>query len=257
MIDNLLVEESQAKTKSLGLRLKQDELVALNQRLKMDGFANLSDLVHNYIRGLLSKSRYNAQVNMLLARLREKNIADPITGEITPTFYKNVNVEDFSAYLKGRYHSRYYRGMASYYKRYADLFFTKPEIVQEEHPRKRMWICDAMRRFGDYYDFAYQQPEVRLLVREIIERYQLNKNTRMHDMVWVTDNNYLDNAIRKILKIFCKGDLATFVRFALFTGLRGVELEYVHVKPVCKRLGGCSCENLHIVNKGNAFLSSS
>jgi hypothetical protein len=43
------------------------------------------------------------------------------------------------------------------------------------------------------------------------------------------------------------------VRFALFTGLRGEEISYVHQKPICPKLAGCSCENLHVVAKSNGM----
>lgn len=48
-----------------------------------------------------------------------------------------------------------------------------------------------------------------------------------------------------------KGDLSVLLRFALFTGLRGEEISYVHSRPVCPKLAGCGCENLHVVNKKN------
>ncbi|HXV45956.1 MAG TPA: integrase [Nitrososphaera sp.] len=110
-----------------------------------------------------------------------------------------------------------------------------------------------MRRFADYYDYKYQNPDMRLLVREIIERYEINRNTRMHDKVWIAAHNYLNNAVMKILNTFSKGDLATLVRFALFTGLRGEEIEHVHKTPTCAKIGACNCENLHIVNKDNGI----
>lgn len=66
------------KGKSMGLRLKQEELGALNQLFKIDGFTSLSDLVHSYLNGELSKSGNTAQVDRLLKRLKERNIADTL-----------------------------------------------------------------------------------------------------------------------------------------------------------------------------------
>ena len=250
-----LVETGQQveKGRSLGLRLRQEELAALNQLFKIDGFANLSDLVHSYLNGELSKSCNTVEVDRLLKRLKDRNITDPLTGEVTPTFYKNINVEDFREYLRNMYHSRYYRDLARYYIRYAEFFFTKPEIIASESGRIRAWICDAMRRFADYYDVKYHNPELRLLVREIIERYRINRHMRMHDKVWIADHNYLDDAVRKVLQTFSRGELAVLVRFALFTGLRGEEIEHVHKTTICTKLAACNCESLHVATKDNGM----
>ena len=92
-----------------------------------------------------------------------------------------------------------------------------------------------------------------MLVKEIIERYEINRHMRMHDKVWIADQSYLDTAITRILATFSKGELAVLIRFFLFTGLRGEEISYVHQKPICPKLAGCSCENLHVVNKSNGI----
>ena len=239
-------------SKSLGVRLKESDLAALNKRFLLDGFNSLSDLVRTYLNGELLRSSTTDHVERLLLRLREKGIEDPLTGDITPTFYKNIDIEGFRRFLKTKYkYSRYGDDLVKYYQRFASFFFTKPDIVRAESGRNRSWICDAMRRFAEYYDYKYQNPEMRLLVKEIIERYEINRNMRRHDQVWLADQNYLDNAITKILGTFARGDLSILIRFALFTGLRGTEISYVHTRPICPKLGGCSCENLHVVNKNS------
>lgn len=218
----------------------------------MDGFSTLSDLVRTYLNGELVRAEATDHIERLLVRLKEKDIVDPLTGDVTPTFYRNIDIEDFRRFLKTKYkHSRYGDDLVKYYQRFASFFFTKPDIVRAESGRNRSWICDAMRRFAEYYDYKYQNPELRLFVKEIIERYEINRNMRRCDQVWVADQNYLNNAIRKILDTFDTGDLAVLIRFALFTGLRGTEISYVHAKPMCPKLGGCNCENLHVVNKSN------
>jgi hypothetical protein len=243
-------------SKSLGLRLKESDLAILNQRFKIDGFENLSDMVKSYLNGEIARSNSNKtdQLLRLLLRLKEKKIVDPLTGEVTPTFYKNTDIDDFRRFLRNRYkYSRYGDDLVKYYQRFSEFFFTKPEIVRAESGRNRSWICDAMRRFGEYYDYKHQNPEMKMLVKEIIERYEINRHMRMHDKVWIADQSYLDTSITKILTIFNKGELSILVRFALFTGLRGEEISYVHQKPICPKLAGCNCENLHIVAKSNGM----
>jgi hypothetical protein len=109
-----------------------------------------------------------------------------------------------------------------------------------------------MQRFGEYYDFKFQNPEMKLLIQEIIERYEINRHMRMHE-VWIADQSYLDSTIMKILTTFNKGGLAVLLRFALFTGLRGEEISYVYTRAICPKLAACSCENLDVVTKGNGM----
>lgn len=242
------------ETKTLAIRLKESDVAALNQRFRLDSFGNLTELVRAYLDGQLIRSSTTDHIERLLLRLKEREIIDPLTGEASPTFYKNIDIEDFLRYLKTKYkYSRYGNDLVNYYQRFAHFFFTKPDVVRAESGRNRSWICDAMRRFAEYYDYRYQNPEMRLLVKEIIERYEINRNMRRHDLVWIADQNYLDNAIKKILSAFNRGDVSVLIRFALFSGLRGTEINYVRTTLICPRLGGCSCGNLHIVNMTNAM----
>jgi hypothetical protein len=215
-------------SRSLGFRMNETELAIINQRFKIDGFKNLSEMAHSYMNGEITKSNKTDQLSRLLIRLKEKNIVDPLTGEVTPTFYKNIDIDDFRHYLKGKYkYSRYGDNLVKYYQRFAEFFFCKPEIVRAESGRNRSWICDAMRRFGEYYDYKHQNPEMKMLVKEVIERYEINRHMRMHDKVWIADQSYLDTSITKILTTFNKGELSILLRFFLFTGLRGEEISYV------------------------------
>src|SRR6185503_14712806 len=88
------------KGKSLGLRLRQEEIATLNQLFKIDGFSSLSDLVHGYLRGELSKSQNTPEIERLFKRLRQHNITDPLSGEVTCTFYKSIDIDDFRHYLR-------------------------------------------------------------------------------------------------------------------------------------------------------------
>lgn len=241
-------------TKTIGVRLKEDELAALHQRFRMDGFRTLTDLVKGYVNGEISRPSKSDHIETLLFRLKEKNFTDPLGGELTPTFYRNVDIEDLRLYLQRKYrHGRYGNDLVRYYQRFAEFFFTKPDIVKAESGKNRSWICDAMRRFGEYYDYKFQNPMMKLLIREIIERYEINRHMRKHDQVWIADHGYLENTIMNILKRFNKGELAVLIRFALFTGLRGEEISYVHNRAICPKLAACNCENLHVVNKSNGI----
>jgi intergrase/recombinase len=105
-----------------------------------------------------------------------------------------------------------------------------------------------MRRFAEYYDRKYQNPEVRLLIDEIIKRYEINKKMKIRDRVFVADSNYIIESVTKVLQI--KGPMGLIVKFAFFSGLRGEEITYAHETSICEKLSGCECENLHVIEKG-------
>jgi len=239
--------------KTVGVSLEPEDLSILNQRLQANGFRTLADMVRAFIGQEFPVSAKNDSLERLLLRLKEKSIVDPVSGEPSLTFYKNIDEESFKRYLLAKYSRKYALDLFKYFKRFAQLFFTKPTLVKTENGRNRGWICEAMRRFAEFYDYQYQNPELKLVVREIIERYEINKKMRRKDILWIAEENYLDNAIKTLLSAFTTGDLAVVVRFALFSGLRGEEMLYVHDKPICERLASCNCENLHAISKPNGY----
>ena len=76
-----------------------------------------------------------------------------------------------------------------------------------------------MRRFAEWYDQRYGDAEVRVLIDGITKRYSLNKRLRNHED--------LRERIKIVLGI--QSDEFDFlIKFALFSGLRGTEIEYCH-----------------------------
>ena len=110
-----------------------------------------------------------------------------------------------------------------------------------------------MRLFAEYYDRKYQNPEVKLLIDEMIKRYELNKKMKIRDRVYVADGNFVEDSVRKVLKGI-EGPMGVIVKFAFFSGLRGKEITHVHQTPICNNLSGCDCPNLHIVEKGGDYI---
>jgi intergrase/recombinase len=222
----------------------------LNIRLNSDGFKTFSEFVHAYIDGNYPSFQKDEQVEKLLNRIREKGIADPLTGEFNPTFYRNFNAEDMLKDLLPKYiYKKHAKDLVRYCERYLEIFFTKPQLIQSESGHKRAWICDAMRKFGMYYDRKMHNPELKILIEEIIKRYELNKKMRIHDRVWLVDEGYIDKMVRKALEI--NGDIGIIVKFAFFSGLRGEEITYAHETAICDSLKGCNCDRLHITHKMN------
>jgi intergrase/recombinase len=239
--------------KSVTVRLKENDLAILNSKLNMNGFKTFSEFVHAWIDGKYPTHQKDEQIEKLINRLREKDIKDPLTGEFSPTFYKNIDHEEmFQALSKKYVYKKHAKDLVRYYERYVDIFFTKPQLIQSESGHKRTWIFDAMRKFGIFYDRKMHNPELKILIEEIIQRYDLNKKMRNHDRVWLADEGFIESMVRKALEI--DGDIGIIIKFAFFSGLRGEEITYIHETPICDSLTGCNCDKLHITRKKNVSI---
>lgn len=231
-------------------RITEDLLQALNVRLKVDGYQNIGQLLRDYSTYKFPKYSKDEQVEKLLDRIKDRNIKDPFTGEVdSVTFYENVEKADFLNYLLKRYHlyDKHGRDMFKYWEKWCKVFFTKPELILTESPSVREWITGAMKRFGEYWDLKFHDPEVRLLIDEIIRRYRMGKDINRHSKAVLMASKFqLQKLIPDLLEI-AAGDLGLIMRMGLFTGLRQVELVYLHDTPVCDK-PLCECENLHPID---------
>ena len=70
---------------------------------------------------------------------------------------------------------------------------------------------------------------------------------RIHDLVWLADEGFIETMVHKALEI--DGDVGLIIKFVFFSGLRGEEITYAHETPVCDSLKGCTCNKLHITQK--------
>lgn len=235
---------------TLSSRIKKSKLPIVNLKLEQHGFKTFGEFVNAWIDGKYPAHQKEEQVERLLRRMREKGITDPLTGEFNPTFYRNFDTEDMLKYLLPKcIYKKHAKDLVRYCERYVEIFFTKPQLIQSESGHKRAWICDAMRKFGMYYYRKLHNHELKILIEEIIKRYELNKKMRIHDRVWLVDEGFIDTIVRKVLKI--DGEIGAIIKFALFSGLRGKEITFAHETPICDSLKGCNCEKLHITHKNN------
>ena len=240
---------NKSKNKTFGVILDENDTMRLNFFLQKNDFPTLG----KFIRAVLDKKwpiyQRDEQSEKLLERIRDRGIKDPLTGDFTVDFYKSIDKEDMLRDFYRKYiYKKHARDLVHYYERYVDIFFTRPQLIQPLSGHVRAWICDAMRRFAEYYDRKYQNPEVKLLIDEILKRYELNKKMKMRDRIFVADGNFIEDSVRKVLKI--EGPMGVIVKFAFFSGLRGEEITHAHDTEICKNLSGCECQNLHVVKKG-------
>ena len=97
--------------------------------------------------------------------------------------------------------------------------------------------------------------EVSQLIRNIIERFDLNKNLDMKDKIYLASPNFIEEKIKKIFEI--PGEFGFTVRIGLLTGLREQEIIYNKEKSVCNDGYGCDCEKLHTVICTNGMIAIS
>ena len=89
--------------KSVTVRLKENDVAILNSKSKKNGFKTFSEFVHAWIKGQYPSHKNDEQVERLIQRIRDKGIKDPLTGESSPTFYRNVDSEELLRDSSKRY----------------------------------------------------------------------------------------------------------------------------------------------------------
>jgi len=109
----------------------------------------------------------------------------------------------------------------------------------------------AVRNFGSYYYYKTNNPECKELIEKIISRFGLNVGLDIQHRVYIVDENFIEQKLKKLLAI--QGDFGLIVRMGLYSGLREAELVYVHDMEICANQGGCKCYKLHVINKQNGL----
>ena len=227
-------------------------LSILNKQLDRLNYVTLGDLAKDLIAGKITRLTDDQEIDVMNTNLQT-------TGQITGVllkpydFYKQIDVNDFSNYLKGRYQEHTANCYFSYFEKYSHIFFgNNPDVeLFKLNPHKRSWILQSVKRFGDYYFRKYNNREVIQLIRNIIERYDLNKNLDMKDRIYLVSPQFVEEKVQKVFEL--GGDIGFAARIGLLTGLKEQELLYIKEKPICQYGYGCDCENLHVVDCNNSM----
>src|SRR5215213_1620043 len=256
--NNLSIQQTEVKNqviywKTVGVRIRSQDLPVLNQRLRLYGFETLGQLVSDFLTTKFPPITEDRQIQAMDSNTQSNGLKTLVnSGSLEPTFYKNVNLDDMLKYLLTirKLDNKHVKDIVSYFRRFRDLFFgPQPEDVLKFNPPKRGWIIQAMRHFGNYYYYKTNNPECKELVEKIINRYGLNIGLDMHQRIYIVDDNFVSNKVKQLLAI--QGDIGQTVKVGLFTGLREDEIIYIHNKELCSNLGACSCNKLHAVTKPN------
>lgn len=247
---------SKDNRKSLTARVKPEDLMVFNQRLKLFGFNSINELVREFIAGRFPQITEDKQIGNLSQNMHSSGQRTVLDNENNNfgSFYQSVDLEDMLNYYENirNLHPKTCKDLVGYFKRFRGQFFSKKaEEVRILSPRIRSKIIDSFRKFGQYYLYKYNDDSCIDLVSKIIRRYNLNAGNNDHGRLYIVDDNYLEEKIQMILQL--QGEIGLIVRFAMFSGLREDELIYIHKKEVCPNLGGCSCEGLHVIEKPNGL----
>ena len=164
------------------------------------------------------------------------NINLQTTGQLTGLsgkpydFYKQIDVLDFHKYLSERFQIHTANCYLSYFEKYTSIFFgLNPDTeLFRLKPHKRFWILQSIKKFGEYYFRKYNNRDVIQLIKNIIERYELNKNLDMKDRIYLVSPHFIEEKIKKIMEI--PGEIGFTIRLGLFSGLREQELFYIKEK---------------------------
>lgn len=150
----LLEKVNKDNRKSLTARVKPEDLIVFNQRLKLFGFNSINELVHEFIAGRFPQITEDKQIDNLIQNTNTNGQRTILNGGNRLDFYKNVDLNDMYNYyqIMRQLHPNTCRDLVSYFKRFRDLFFNeKAEELRIRSPRIRSKIMDSFRKFGQYY----------------------------------------------------------------------------------------------------------
>lgn len=253
MSRNILKEQDNDPWVSIALKVRKSELPLANQRLKLYGYETAGQLFKDFIHSKFPVLTEDKQIDNLYQNQSGKSQQTYTIGDGGKEFYENVDLNDFYTYCLNvrKLSANTCRDIVSYFKRFRDQFFTDAGIdeIRKLSPRIRSKIMDAFRKFGLYYFYKYNNDQVIDLVSRIIRRHNLSFGNSEYGKLYIVDNNYLEDKLKKVFEL--NGELGLIVKFALYSGLREEELVYLHHREVCPDKSGCGCDKLHIIEKGD------
>ena len=242
--------------KTFTIKIKHEDLPVLNQRLKLYGFDTMTELTKALILGFFPVTTEDRQIQAMDSNTQSNGLktALAVKEQFEPTFYKVTDLNDMRNYLLNvrRLQEHYSSSLVSYFRRYRDVFFgPDPVQILQLSPHRRMWVLQALRQFGNYYNFKTNNPECKELIEKIIMRFGLNVGMDVQHRVYIVDDNFIAEKIKLLMAI--PGDVGFTIKVGLYSGLREDELVYCYSMEMCNNQGGCTCSKLHVVNKANGM----
>jgi intergrase/recombinase len=250
----IVSSKTKSEWKTIGVRIKSQDLPLFNRRLSLYGFETLGALVADFLTGKFPVITEDRQIQSLDSNMQSNGMQTTVNGQFEPTFYKNIDLDDMLNYLLNirKFQNHNARSLVNYFRRFRDIFFgSDPAEILKLKPHKRSWILQAIRHFGNYYNYKTNNPECKELIEKIINRYGLNIGLDMHQRIYIVDDNYVVNKVKDLVAI--PGEIGLTVKIGLYSGLRQEEIIYLHNTEICNNLSGCSCNKLHVIKKPNGL----
>ena len=107
-----------SKWKTIGVKVKNEELLMLNRQLDRLSYITLGDLVKDLMAGKITRVTDDQQIDIMKTNLQTSGQMTGLLGK-PYDFYKQIDVNEFYSYLKQKYHERTARCYLSYFERYA------------------------------------------------------------------------------------------------------------------------------------------
>jgi hypothetical protein len=249
------IKPQKSEWKTVGVKIRKEELPVLNKQLDRLNYITLGDLVKDLITGKLIRLSDDQQIDIMKTNLQTSGQITALSGKPSVyDFYKQIDINDLHRYLNEKYHEHTGNCYLSYFEKYAGIFFgPNPDVeLFKLKPHKRSWILQSIKRFGDYYFRKYNNRDVTQLIKQIIERYDLNKDLDMKDHIYLVSPQFIEEKVKKIIML--PGEIGFIARLGLLSGLREQELVYIKEKAICNDGYGCDCEKLHVVDCKNGMV---
>jgi hypothetical protein len=126
--ESTLQRMSRDNRKSLTARVRPEDLVVFNQRLKLFGFNSVNELVHAFIAGRFPQITDDKQITNLVHNSQSNGQRTVLDGDSNyGSFYQNVDLENMFNYYQNirNLHPKTCRDLIGYFRRFRDQFFSK------------------------------------------------------------------------------------------------------------------------------------
>ena len=204
----------------MGTKVKNIDIPILNQRLKIYGYQTIGELIHDFIKAKFPPIYDDQELRSMKTNLQQNGQLTTLSGSY-PSFLNNIDYDEMlKFYINNlRLHNKSARDLVSYFRRYYDIFFgSHPDEILKYAPHKRSWILQSMKKFAHITSTKQEIQTVKMLLRRMIERYNLNVSLDMKRAIYVVDDKYVASKIQKLMEI--QGEVGFIIKVGLFSGTR-------------------------------------
>jgi len=110
------IQAIKSEWKTIGVKVRFSELPNLNRQLDRLSYTTLGDLVKDLIAGKITRLTDDQQIDIMKNNLQANGQITGLSGK-PYDFYKQIDIEDFLTFLKGKYHEPTAKCYLSYFER--------------------------------------------------------------------------------------------------------------------------------------------